>query len=85
MENQPRSTVTNFTCKDWIVKKKLFWTNSGIPTLTQATNSPQHGGGPNVQGHTLQKLETRHYETITKGHFYSTIELLKNFMNSRIN
>ena len=55
LENQPRSIVTNFTCKT-LLKMGLFWTNSGTPTLTQSTDCPQHGGGSDVQHHALQEI-----------------------------
>ena len=58
--------------------------NSEAPALTESTYCPQHGGGSDFQSDTLQKIEMRYYETITKEHLCSTIMLLKKSMNSRI-
>ena len=64
--------------------KDYVRSNSEAPALTKSTYCPQHGGGSDFQSDTLQKIETRYYETITKEHFCSTIMLLKKPTDSRI-
>ena len=58
-ENQPRSIVTNFTCKILLQtalenKRHYFWNNSEMLTLTKGPNRFQQGGGFQLQRHTLQ-------------------------------